>query len=160
NSGGTLVVVYRARVLPEAIPGSYLTNLAGVTGEDGAGTRIPEFNPDVDDSYPDEDSTTIRVGAPALVTNKEVFCEECPCEPTTGPCDPCAIEPVPVKVGELVQFRLIVTNVGYSRAYDVVVEDWLPPGFAYVAETARIAWPGGKSEAEPIGAPGPLLAWV
>ncbi len=158
--GGTLVAIYRARVTPEAIPGSYLTNLATVAGEDGAGTRIPEFNADVEDTYPDSDSTTIRVGAPALVTKKEVFCEACPCEPEPAPCDPCVEEPVAVTVGSRVTFRLIVTNVGYSRAYDVIVEDRLPPGFVYVAETTRLAWPGGKSEAEPVGAPGPLLAWV
>jgi len=158
--GGTLVALYRARVLPEAIPGSYLTNVATVRGRDGAGTPIPEFNPDVGDTYPDSDSTTIRVGAPALLTNKEVFCDACPCAPAPARCDPCAIEPVPVKVGERVTFRLTVTNVGYSRAYDVVVEDRLPQGFAYVAETTRIVWPGGESGAEPSGAPGPLLTWA
>ncbi len=159
NGGGTLVAVYRGLVTPQAVPGSYLTNLATVKGEDGAGTPIPEFNPDVADSFPDQDSTTIRVGAPALVTEKGIFCEACPCEPDVDPCDPCAEGPVEVRMGERVTFRLVVTNVGYSWAYDVVVEDLLPEGFVYLPETSRTVWPRGDADAEPVGAPGPLLAW-
>lgn len=159
NSGGTLTAVYRVRVMPEAIPGSYLTNLAVVTGEDGAGTPIPEFNEDVGDVFPDEDSTTIRLGAPALVTGKDIYCD--PCDPDQ-PCDPCEPEPRALEVGMRVPFELTVTNVGYSAAYDVDIEDLLPPGFAYIEASTRIVWPGGILEgevAEPLGAPGPELWW-
>ncbi len=161
NGGGTLVAVYRGLVTTDAIPGSFLTNLATVTGENGAGTPIPEFNPDVNDAYLDEDSTTIRLGAPALVTNKAQYCEPCePCAPEPVDCDPCADEPIEVRVGSTVGFQLTVTNVGYSPAHDIIVEDHLPAGFAYVEESAVAKWPGEVLQLEPIGAPGPVLTWV
>ncbi len=159
--GGTLVAVYRGLVTPEAEPGSYLTNLAAVTGRDGAGTPIPEFNPDVGDVYPDRDSTTIRLGAPALVTNKAYYCELCdPCAPEPVECAACPGEPIAVSVGSTVGFQLTVTNVGYSHAYDIIAEDRLPAGFAYVEESAVAKWPGGESQLEPFGSPGPVLTWM
>ncbi|HEU68660.1 MAG TPA: DUF11 domain-containing protein, partial [Candidatus Acetothermia bacterium] len=98
--GGTLVAVYCVRVTSEAVPGSWLTNQAVVTGRDGAGTPIPEFNPHTNDTYPDRDSTTIRVGAPALVTHKAYYCPPCdPCAPEPIECDPCPEEPIEVSVG-------------------------------------------------------------
>ncbi|MBC7169944.1 DUF11 domain-containing protein [Candidatus Bipolaricaulota bacterium] len=161
GGGGTLVAVYRVRVTPEAVPGSFLTNLATVTGEDGAGTPIPEFNPDVDDEYPDQDSTTIRLGAPALTTDKAYHCEPCdPCAPEPADCAPCAEEPIPVRVGDLVRFQLTVTNVGYSTAYAIVVEDHLPKGFVYVAESATLSWPGGRTQLEPILGEDSVLTWI
>lgn len=161
NGGGTLVAVYRGLVTTDAIPGSFLTNLAIVTGENGAGTPIPEFNPDVNDAYPDEDSTTIRLGAPALVTNKAQYCETCePWAPEPVDCDPCADGPIEVRVGSTVGFQLTVANVGYSPAHDIIVEDHLPAGFAYVGESAIAKWSGEMLQLEPIGAPGPVLTWV
>lgn len=159
--GGTLVAVYRVHITPQAVPGSWLTNQAVVTGRDGAGTPIPEFNPDTEDTYPDQDSTTIRVGAPALVTQKSYYCPPCdPCAPEPVECIPCPEEPIPVKVGEVVRFQLTVTNVGYSPAYDIVVEDRLPKGFEYVAESAVLTWPGGEMKPEPIVGEGPVLTWI
>ncbi|MGQ9700557.1 MAG: CARDB domain-containing protein [Candidatus Bipolaricaulaceae bacterium] len=158
--GGTLVVTYWVRVLPEAVPGSWLENQAIVTGQDGAGTPIPEFNPDPSDSYPDTDSTTIRVGAPALVTKKAYYCPGCdPCNPEPAACNPCATEPIPVVVGDIVRFQLVVINVGYSTAYDIAVEDWLPKGFEYVKESAILTWPGGEMQLEPVVADG-TLTWI
>ncbi|MCX7750690.1 MAG: hypothetical protein N2320_03960, partial [Candidatus Bipolaricaulota bacterium] len=153
--GGTLTARYRARVLPEAPPGQYLVNLARVTGRDGAGTPIPEFNPDVADSYPDEDETRILLGVPALVTEKGIYCD--PCGPE--PCAPCPKPPFVFTVGDKVRFQLTVRNVGHTRAYGIRVEDVLPPGFTYVPESTRAAWPEGKSQADPVGAPGPELVW-
>jgi uncharacterized repeat protein (TIGR01451 family) len=159
--GGTLVAVYRVRVTPEAVPGSWLTNLAVVTGRDGAGTPIPEYNPDTNDTYPDRDSTTIRVGAPALVTHKAYYCPPCdPCAPEPVECIPCPEEPIPVEVGGIVRFQLTVTNVGYSQAYDIVVEDRLPKGFEYVADSAVLTWPGGEMKLEPVVGEGPVLTWI
>ncbi|MCR4392709.1 MAG: hypothetical protein NUV94_08165, partial [Candidatus Acetothermia bacterium] len=155
NSGGTLVVVYRARVLPEAVPGQHLVNLARVAGRDGAGTPIPEFNPDVGDTFPDEEETRILLGVPALATEKSIYCDPC----GEDPCAPCPTPPYPFQVGDKVRFQLIVRNVGYAAAYDVWVEDLLPPGFAYIPESTRAAWPTGKSSADPEGAPGPELLW-
>jgi len=156
--GATLTVEYRVRVTPDAVPGSWLENHALVTGRDGAGTPVPKFNDDVDDSFSDDDFVGIRLGAAALVTEKVVFCEACPCK--TDRCDPCAAEPVPVRAGEEVTFRLTVRNVGYSAAYDIVVEDVLPPGFKYVPKSARIVWPGGDLKMDPFGSPGPHLTWI
>ena len=159
--GGTLVVTYRVRVLPEAVPGSWLENQVIVTGQDGTGTTIPEFNPDPSDSYPDTDSTTIRVGAPALVTKKAYYCPGCdPCNPEPAACDPCATEPIPVVVGDIVRFQLVVINVGYSTAYDIAVEDWLPKGFEYVKESAILTWPGGEQKLEPVIGEGNPLTWI
>jgi len=158
--GATLVATYRTLVLDDAVPGIDLINLARATGEDGAGTPIPEFNDDVGDAFPDEDSTTIRVGAPALVTDKDIFCD--PCDPDI-PCYRCQPEPLPVYRGMVVPFELTVHNVGYSTAYELNIEDVLPDGFAYVEGSTTIKWPGGKLEgedAEPLGAPGPELWWT
>ena len=159
--GGTLVAVYRVRVTPEAVPGSWLTNQAVVTGRDGAGTPIPEFNPDTNDTYPDRDDTRILLGAPALVTKKSYYCPPCdPCAPEPVECIPCPEEPIPAKVGETVRFQLTVTNVGYSPAYDIVLEDQLPRGLEYVKESAILTWPGGEMQLEPIVGEGPVLTWV
>ncbi|MBC7222544.1 DUF11 domain-containing protein [Candidatus Bipolaricaulota bacterium] len=159
--GGTLIAVYRVRVTPEAVPGLYLTNVAQVTGRDGAGTLIPEFSPDVGDSSPDQDSTSILLGTPALVTNKAHYCPPPdPCAEELVACDPCAEEPIPVRVGEVVRFQLTVTNVGYSPAYDIVVEDRLPRGFVYVQESATLSWPGGKIQLEPVVGEEGLLTWI
>ncbi len=159
--GGTLVAVYRAQVTPDAVPGVYVTNLARVTGRDGAKTPIPDFNLYVNDTYPDQDSTTIRVGAPALVTNKAYYCEPCdPCAPESGDCDPCLEEPIEVSVGSTVGFQLVVANVGYSPAYDIMVEDFLPAGLVYVEKSAVVRWSGGTVQVEPTGSPGPVLTWV
>ncbi len=159
--GGTLVAVYRVRITPEAVPGSWLTNQAVVTGRDGAGTPIPEFNLDTNDAYPDRDDTRILLGAPALVTRKSYYCPPCdPCAAEPVECIPCPEEPIPAKVGEIVRFQLTVTNVGYSHAYDIVVEDRLPKGFAYVAESAVLTWPGGEMKLEPIVGEGPVLTWI
>ncbi|MCS7240500.1 MAG: hypothetical protein NZ651_04570, partial [Candidatus Bipolaricaulota bacterium] len=160
-AGGTLIARYRARVTPEAVPGSWLENFAVVAGKDGAGMPIPEFNSDVDDDYPDRDETRIRVGAPALVTGKQYYCEPCdPCAPEPSECTPCPKEPIGVRVGETVRFRLTVTNVGYSHAYSIVVEDRLPKGFEYVRESAVLTWPGGRVQLEPVAGEDSVLTWI
>jgi uncharacterized repeat protein (TIGR01451 family) len=146
--GGTLTIVYGVRVLPEAIPGDYLINQAQVVGQDGAGTAIPEFNDDIEDTFPDEDSDRIRVGAPALVTHKAVFCDRDACVPEEEFCEPCDPDPLALEVGMRVPFELTVTNVGYSAAYDLNVEDMLPVGFLYVAESAVLVWPDARVEGE------------
>lgn len=160
-SAGTLEIVYRARVTPEAVPGFWLTNQAVVTGQDGAGIPILEFNPDTNDTYPDKDWTTIRVGAPALVTDKAWYCPPCdPCAPEPTECKPCPEEPIEVKVDEIVRFKLTVTNVGYSPAHNIVVEDQLPNGFEYVKESAVLSWPEGELKLEPAVSEGTVLTWI
>ncbi len=146
--GGTLTLVYRVRVIPEAIPGDYLVNLALVTGQDGAGTSIPEFNDDTRDEFPDEDSDRIRVGAPALATGKAVYCDQDACTPQDDACEPCEPDPLALEVGMQVPFELTVTNVGYSAAHDLNIEDMLPGGFLYVAESTVIVWANGRIEGE------------
>ncbi|MFN3346760.1 MAG: DUF11 domain-containing protein, partial [Candidatus Bipolaricaulaceae bacterium] len=107
------------------------------------------------------DSTTIRVGAPALATHKAYYCPPCdPCAPEGVACIPCPEEPIEVRVGEVVRFQLTVTNVGYSTAYDIVIEDWLPKGFEYVKETAVLTGPGGAMQLEPALGEGAILTWI
>lgn len=40
--------------------------------------------------------------------------------------------------GQDITYEMIVTNVGYSQAYDITVDDILPPGFDWDAATATI----------------------
>ncbi|MCX7844772.1 MAG: DUF11 domain-containing protein [Candidatus Bipolaricaulota bacterium] len=63
-------------------------------------------------------------------------------------------------MGETVRFQLTVTNVGYSTAYDIVVEDRLPRGFEYVKDSALLIGPGGRTPLEPVITEGSLLTWV
>ncbi|MCX7844549.1 MAG: hypothetical protein N2507_04350, partial [Candidatus Bipolaricaulota bacterium] len=72
HPGGTLVATYRVRVRSSAAQGVDLVNRAVATGKDGAGTPIPEFNPDVPDPHPDRDSTRIGVVEPGLALDKEI----------------------------------------------------------------------------------------
>jgi uncharacterized repeat protein (TIGR01451 family) len=150
--GGTLAATYRVRVLPEAIPGAYLTNLASAVGVDGADTPIPPWNDDTHDASPDEDDDSIRVGAPALTTDKAIYCDRDACVPDQA-CAPCEPDPLALDIGMRVPFELTITNVGYSEAYAVHIEDMLPPGFAYIPESTVMTWPDGRLEgadAEPL----------
>jgi len=53
-----------------------------------------------------------------------------------------------------------VTNVGYSPAYDIVVEDRLPKGFVYMEESAVLTWPGGELQLEPVLTEDSVLTWI
>ncbi|HIQ00631.1 MAG TPA: DUF11 domain-containing protein [Anaerolineales bacterium] len=146
--GATLIAEYRVRVRPDVQPGTVLENLAEVSGTDGAGGVIPVYNDDVGDSYPDSDSVGIRVGIPALVTDKRVYFAPC-----------CAKAPS-LLPGTSFQFLLTVKNVGYSTAYDIVVEDLLPQGLSYVAGSTEIHLGDLIYRLEPISLPGSrILNW-
>jgi len=147
--GATLVIEYRVRVRPDAQPGSLLENHAEVTGDDGAGNHIPIYNPDVEDNYPDDDLTDIRVGIPALVTSKEIYIDPCGC-------DIPSMEP-----GTEFKFVLTVKNVGFSTAYGIVVDDLLPPGLIYVPKTSELHRGDEVVKIEPLVDPkGRALTWI
>ena len=156
--GGVLVATYAARVTNAAPAGVDLTNVASATGRDGAGTEIPDVNQDVGDTSDDdaEDSdaddtgiASIRVGVPALVTDKSVasILRGGGDVGSTGPIEP----------GDVIAYRLEVRNVGQAPALDVAVVDELPVGFAYVPGTALVTWPGGGSVADPWDVTSPYL---
>ncbi|HAF69937.1 MAG: Hypothetical secreted protein, NosD and DUF11 family [Acetothermia bacterium 64_32] len=149
DPGATLTVEYRVRVRPDARPGAILENFAEVTGDDGAGTDVPIYNPDIPDDYPDSDSTGIRVGIPALVTEKRVYV------------DPCACDIPSLMPGTDFTFELSVHNVGYSAVYEIVVQDLLPAGLTYVAGTSRILLGDEEMELEPqVSEDKRLLVWT
>jgi uncharacterized repeat protein (TIGR01451 family) len=149
DPGATLTIVYRARVRPDAKPGAILENHAETAGNDGAGTDVPVFNPDVNDDRPDDDRTDIRVGIPALITGKEIYIDPCGC-------DVPSMEP-----GTEFKFLLTVKNVGYSTAYAIVIDDLLPVGLTYVPKTSELHRGEELMRLEPlIGRDGRALTWV
>jgi len=156
--GETLTATYAAIVTPAARPALDLVNVAETTGEDGAGTEIPDENADVgdtsddDEEDPDADDTgiaLIRVGAPALVTTKSVASIR-----RQG----ISIEGEIVEINDVVTYEVSITNVGNGPAYHVALFDELPLGFLY-AGNSDATWPSGSSTADPFGIPGPLLSW-
>ncbi|ATE60105.1 DUF11 domain-containing protein [Thauera sinica] len=58
--------------------------------------------------------------------------------------------------GDFVDYALTVTNKSGLTLEGVAFDDALPPGFAYIAGSARIA---GRLAPDPGGAPGPRLAF-
>jgi len=156
--GGTLTATYAALVRSDAPPAIDLVNTAEATGEDGAGTEIPDENANVGDTSdtdaedPDPDDTgiaSVRVGAPALATTKSVLSIVRDGFPTGGE----TVEP-----GDAVTYAVTVTNVGDGPAQNVDLVDRLPVGFRYEGPTDA-TWPSGTSTADPTGVPGPVLAW-
>ncbi|MDH7505830.1 MAG: CARDB domain-containing protein [Candidatus Acetothermia bacterium] len=93
--------------------------------------------------------TSAACPCPALVTDKEIL----ELRRGGGPISP----DQPVEPGDIVSYRLTVTNVGQGRAFDVDLSDTLPVEFAYLPGTTQAVWPSGSSTADPAGAPGPDL---
>ena len=158
SGGASLTATYTVLVTPAAPPGQDAENTVTATGIDGYGSAIPGENPatgdtsDDDAEDPDPDDTGIaivRVGAPALVTDKEIGAIYREAGGGTGD----RVEP-----GDLVLFVLMVTNVGSAAAHDVDVRDELPGGFGYIGPTLA-SWPSGSSSVAPGGVPGPILQW-
>ncbi|HRD59530.1 MAG TPA: hypothetical protein PL137_01375, partial [Nocardioides sp.] len=46
-------------------------------------------------------------------------------------------------IGDPLQWRIVVSSDGASTAYGVDVDDMLPPGWTYDADTARVSVAGG-----------------
>ncbi|MGH7644694.1 MAG: hypothetical protein ACREMR_03815, partial [Gemmatimonadales bacterium] len=61
-----------------------------------------------------------------------------------------------VEIAEVVDYRVVVQAMGASAIPDVIVEDALPAGFAYLAGSVRL---DGVLLPDPSGAPGPQLAF-
>ena len=158
TGGGTLTATYTVLVTPFAPPALDLVNVGETTGEDGAGTEIPDENASIgdtsddDEEDPDADDTgiaSVRVGAPALVTTKTVASIN-----RNG----LALSGGTIEPGDLVTYEVTVTNVGNGPAQNVDLADVLPVGFVYAGAT-NTAWPGGSSTATPSGSLGPSLTW-
>ncbi len=157
--GETLIATYTARVIPSAVPGIDLVNTVSALGQDGAGTPIPGQNTSIGDTSdddtedPDADDTgiaSVRVGSPALVTHKSILGINRQGTELGGN----VVEP-----GDIVTFKLGITNVGSGPALNVNVIDVLPSGFTYEGSTAA-TWPTGTSTTDPTGTPGPTLGWT
>lgn len=157
--GATLALTFAARVMPTAAPAVWLVNTASATGRDGAGSAISPANPAVGDTSDDDiedadaDDTgvaSVRVGIPALVTEKSIarIVRAGQEAPTTW-----------IEVGDVVTYALVVRNVGQGPALQVALTDTLPTGLSYLG-SSRAMWPSGGSTADPSGHPGPILAWT
>ena len=158
DGGASLTAEYTVLVGPTAPPGVDLVNMVTATAEDGYGGAIPPEDPaigdiaDDDAEDPDADDTgiaTVRVGAPALVTEKSVVRIV-----RQGR----VIEGDHVEAGDLVTYRLAVVNVGTAPALGVRVTDRLPAPFLYQGPS-QAEWPAGSSSLDPAGRPGPELDW-
>jgi len=156
--GATLTATYAARVTSSAVPSVPSTNSAAAFGVDGARTLIPGANPELgddrDDDVEDSDAddtgiASVRVGAPALVTEKRI---------DRIVRDGKAVVTGAVEPGDLLTYVLVARNVGPGPAFSVSVRDELPSGFTYRGATFA-TWPGGSSTADPGGVPGPTLTW-
>ncbi|HEU68866.1 MAG TPA: DUF11 domain-containing protein, partial [Candidatus Acetothermia bacterium] len=98
-----------------------------------------------------EASTSWTCPCPALVTDKEVA------EVRRGGS---AISPgTPIEAGDVIIYRLEVTNVGGANAYNVDISDDLPVEFLYISGSTSATWPSGSYTSDPAGAPGPNLFW-
>jgi len=159
NGGATLTAVYTTIVTPTAFPSVDLINSVTASGNDGAGSPIPEENPatgdtsDDDSEDPDADDTGIaivRVGAPALVTRKAVIAIDRLGTPISDP----LVEP-----GDIVTYEMGIANVGTAPALNVNVVDVLPAGFLYEGNPSAI-WPSGSSTTDPSGILGRTLHWT
>ncbi len=149
TGGGAVVLEFAARVTASASPSVSLPNVATATGSDGTGGAIPEFDITAGDSYADTDTASVRVGAPALVTEKSIARivrngQEVPADH--------------VEIGDVVTYELAVRNVGHAPASVVSIRDILPSGLTYHGRTSA-SWPGGTSTASPQELPGQTLAW-
>jgi uncharacterized repeat protein (TIGR01451 family) len=131
----TLTATYTALVTSGIVQGQPITNVVRVFGEDGAGTPIPEENPDVPDLFPDTAPATIGDAKPGLSVDKVVadVLRGGVSVGTSGP----------VLFGDVIVYRFTVRNVGLGTAYHVEVQDTLPPGLLY---TSASSWGRGIYE--------------
>lgn len=127
DPGETLTLTFDVRVGNGIADGVNYTNTAYTTAQDGYGQDLPD----------DWDDETLPGALPGLVVDKTIA------DINGGPNDGYA-EP-----GDIVTYRVVVTNVGAGNAYSVVLTDTLPPAFAYVAGTTLATWPGGSYTTDP-----------
>ena len=162
DGGASLTATYTVLITPAAPPSQDLVNTVSAVGVDGAGTPIQPANPSAGDTSdddvedPDADDTgiaSIRVGVPALVTDKSIA-------NVTRAGAPLGAVDV-IQEGDTVTYDLRITNVGDSTAFNVDVRDILPSPFVYVGGTTVGTWPLriGDFTRDPSGAPGPTILW-
>jgi len=152
--GGVLTLTFEGLLTSSVDEIGPYTNVLSATGVDGSGTAIPADNAsDVpgDTDGDDASEATLLPARPALVTTKSVasIVREGESISTAGPIAP----------GDVVAYRLTVVNVGRGTAFNVGLEDELPSPLSYVAGSTAASWPGGSATSDPVGAPGPSLAW-
>ncbi len=156
TAGESMTLTFQADLTTLITQGVALVNYAEATGYDGAGTEIPDSNPDLGDvadsdpDDPDADDTGmayLEVNEPFLITDKTIV-------DVAG--DPGRDYILP---NEVIRYRFVVTNVGAGTAYSLVLSDVLPsPGFSYVAGSTVLELPSGTSTADPT-VNGTLLTW-
>ncbi|MBC7318661.1 DUF11 domain-containing protein, partial [Candidatus Bipolaricaulota bacterium] len=98
-----------------------------------------------------EDSVSWTCPCPALVTEKQIA------EILRGGI-PISLG-TPIQPGDVILYRLVVTNVGGANAYNVDLYDTLPMEFLYIPGSTSATWPGGSYTSDPAGSPGPDLFW-
>ncbi len=105
-------------------------------------TTLPGVDANERISGPVSATASVAGRSPALVVSKTVVGDAFP------------------QRGDTVHFRVIVRNVGTAPAYAVDLNDLLPAGLSYLSGTSIATWSGGgSSTADPLGLPGPALAW-
>jgi len=162
DGGEVLTATYAAFVTFGAPPAVPLVNVVRATGEDGDGTPIAGENASVGDvtdddaEDPDPDDAgiaSVRIGLPALVTDKRVadIVRDGASVGSEGP----------IREGDEIVYALEVRNVGEGTAFGVDLVDRLPAPFAYEAGTTVGNWPLriGTYRQDPLGAPGLDLRW-
>ncbi len=136
DPGETLTLTFDVRVGNGITDGMNYTNTAYTTAQDGYGQDLPD----------DWDDETLPGALPGLVVDKTIA------DINGGPNDGYA-EP-----GDIVTYRVVVTNVGAGNAYSLALTDTLPPAFEYVPGTTLATWPSGSYTSDPT-VNGSTLFW-
>ncbi|MGD9675589.1 MAG: hypothetical protein AB7V19_02780 [Candidatus Bipolaricaulia bacterium] len=153
-AGAVLTLAFETLVTSDVDEIGPYVGVAIATGVDADGARIPaERSADLpgEDAPKNVDEAVLLPSRPALVTATGIaaITREGEEIPATGPIEP----------GDVVTYHLTVENVGRGTAYNVAVEDQLPPSLAYVVGSTAAHWPAGRSSEDPAGAPGASLSW-
>ena len=153
GAGEFLVLQFEARVSGRVSPTVSYVNIAAATGLDGAGTPIPAnqvSSVPTDDDPDDADDVALSAAVPALVTDKEAF--DILRDGTSVGADD------RIRIGDVVAYRLSVSNVGGASAYGVTVVDLIPSPFRFVSGSSILSWPGGTDGGDPMIS-GSELSW-
>ncbi|MFH1151051.1 MAG: DUF5719 family protein, partial [Actinomycetota bacterium] len=137
NPGITETLTYQATVNGGVAQGTVIPDTAQVP----AYYSLPQPNTYARQYAPVSGSRDVTTRAPILSVSKEVVSGGNP------------------DWGDIVTYRVTVTNSGDADAYEVGVRDTIPsPYFAYVPGSTSATWPGGSSTADPAGT-APTYTW-
>ncbi|MBU2686797.1 MAG: isopeptide-forming domain-containing fimbrial protein [Actinobacteria bacterium] len=137
NPGITETLTYQATVNGGVAQGTVIPNTAQVP----AYYSLTQPNTYARQYTPVSGSRDVTTRAPVLAVSKEVVSGGNP------------------DWGDIVTYRVTVTNNGDADAYEVGVRDTIPdPYFSYVPGSTSATWPGGSSTADPAGT-APTYTW-